>query len=120
MDLSPGGLPLTGFVLPRKEKQLERGGQASVRMGTSPCPRLCRLHCVFSVVGSLPASRPLHESIGFLDPFQLSQARAHRSLLSPSPGSAMSFLLLNSGGTSVAKPREPALSWEPRGIAIAL
>lgn len=33
MDLSPSGLPLTGFVLPRKEKQLERGGQASLSLG---------------------------------------------------------------------------------------
>ncbi|XP_057603271.1 structure-specific endonuclease subunit SLX4 isoform X2 [Hippopotamus amphibius kiboko] len=32
-DLSPGGLPLTGFVLPAKEKCLERGGQASLTLG---------------------------------------------------------------------------------------
>lgn len=32
MDLSLGGLPLTGFVLPAKEKYLEEGGQASVSM----------------------------------------------------------------------------------------
>lgn len=30
MDLSLGGLPLTGFVLPAKEKYPEEGGQASV------------------------------------------------------------------------------------------
>uniref|UniRef100_A0A8D1R8A2 Structure-specific endonuclease subunit SLX4 n=1 Tax=Sus scrofa TaxID=9823 RepID=A0A8D1R8A2_PIG len=33
MDLSPGGLPLTGFVLPAKEKHAERGGQASLSLG---------------------------------------------------------------------------------------
>ncbi|XP_058426155.1 structure-specific endonuclease subunit SLX4 [Diceros bicornis minor] len=32
MDLSPGGLPLSGFVLPPKEKHLERGGQASLSL----------------------------------------------------------------------------------------
>ncbi|CAI9172694.1 unnamed protein product [Rangifer tarandus platyrhynchus] len=33
MDLSLGGLPLTGFVLPAKEKYLEEGGQASLALG---------------------------------------------------------------------------------------
>ncbi|XP_070316912.1 structure-specific endonuclease subunit SLX4 isoform X2 [Odocoileus virginianus] len=33
MDLSLGGLPLTGFVLPAKEKYLEEGGRASLSLG---------------------------------------------------------------------------------------
>ncbi|XP_055417554.1 structure-specific endonuclease subunit SLX4 [Bubalus kerabau] len=33
MDLSLGGLPLTGFVLPAKEKYPEEGGQASLALG---------------------------------------------------------------------------------------
>ncbi|XP_023369616.1 structure-specific endonuclease subunit SLX4 isoform X1 [Otolemur garnettii] len=33
LDLVPNGLPLTGFVLPPKEKHLERGGHASLSLG---------------------------------------------------------------------------------------
>ncbi|XP_066869547.1 structure-specific endonuclease subunit SLX4 isoform X2 [Kogia breviceps] len=33
MDLSPSSLPLTGFILPAKEKCLERSGQASLALG---------------------------------------------------------------------------------------
>ena len=41
MDLLPSSLPLTGFVLPAKEKCLERSGQASVRMsGPVPAPSM--------------------------------------------------------------------------------
>ncbi|KAM5198617.1 structure-specific endonuclease subunit SLX4 isoform 3-T8 [Hipposideros larvatus] len=33
MDLSPSGLPLTGFVLPPEQQHLERGGKASLSLG---------------------------------------------------------------------------------------
>lgn len=91
MDLSLGGLPLTGFVLPAKEKYPEEGGQASVstsgpargsvvvaamlvvcsvRLAHSQPPGPCRVHghpltaSELSQVLSLPLLNPRGTSVG--------------------------------------------------------
>lgn len=90
MDLSLGGLPLTGFVLPAKEKYPEEGGQASVstsgpargsvvvaamlvcsvRPAHSQPPGPCRVHgrrltaSELSQVLSLPLLNPRGTSVG--------------------------------------------------------
>ena len=102
MDLSLGGLPLTGFVLPAKEKYPEEGGQASVSMsGPARSSVVTAAMLVVCSVRPAPSQPP-------------GPCRAHgRPLMAPELSQVLSLLLLNPRGTSVARPREPTLSWGP-------
>lgn len=132
----PGGLPLTGFVVPSQDKHPERGGRTSVRTGSVPrSVVLATPAChVCDGVGSPLASGPQRKCRGLSRRSLLSRRLPHPDIreqshgpiaaLAPARGSAtrlLPFLSVTPWGTLGLRPQSLLCprSQECRGTTVS-